>query len=142
VKTFWRDDLAFMWMMHVGLSGVCSATFQQFLQEFATGGVVMDRKNCLHLFQCLFEGDRSDVKIPDVISGLFSDGCINLQGLELRPYHVLSLTTFMAKSSCTYKSINLENCHMGDTGMTILKRFLSNKHYRAKTEQKHLLLRR
>jgi len=33
-----------MWMMFVGLSGVQSTTFQQFLQELASGGVMISRK--------------------------------------------------------------------------------------------------
>ena len=145
IKEFWKDHLSFMWMMYVGISGVKSATFQQFLskqQDLASGGTVLGRKQGLHLFQCILEGSDSDVTLPDVISGLFAEDRINLQGLTLLPYHVLSLTTFMAKSPSRWKSINLESCHIGDTGTSILKRFLCNKRYKAKTsaiEQINLL---
>ena len=145
IKEFWKDHLSFMWMMYVGISGVKSATFQQFLrkqQDLASGGTVLGRKQGLHLFQCILEGSGSDVTLPDVISGLFAEDRINLQGLTLLPYHVLSLTTFMAKSPSRWKSINLESCHIGDTGTSILKRFLCNKRYKAKTsaiEQINLL---
>jgi len=136
IKEFWKDHLSFMWMIYVGISGVQSVVFQQFLskqQDLVSGGTVLDRKKGLHLFQCILEGSGSDITLPDVISGLFADDRINLQGLTLLPYHVLSLTTFMAKSPSRWKSINLENCHMGDRGMSIMKRFLCNKRYKLKT---------
>ena len=136
IKEFWKDHLSFMWMIYVGISGVQSAVFQQFLskqQDLVSGGTVLDRKKGLHLFQCILEGSGSDITLPDVLSGLFTDDRIDLHGLTLLPYHVLSLTTFMAKSPSKWKSINLENCHMGDRGMSILKRFLCNKRYKLKT---------
>jgi len=136
IKEFWTDHLSFMWMMFIGISGVQSAAFQQFLskqQDLAVGGTVLGRKKGLHLFQCILEASGSDVTLPDIISGLFTDDHINLQGLTLLPYHVLSLTTFMAKSPSKWKSINLENCHIGDRGMSILKRYLCNKRYKLKT---------
>jgi len=133
LKSFWQDDLAFMWMMYAGISGVQSRAFQLLLQDVTSGGTVMNSKMGLHLFQCIFEGGNSDIKVPNVISGLFANDCINLQGLTLLPYHILSLTNFMAKSSIAWKLVNLENCHMGDTGMKILKRFLFNKRFEAKT---------
>ena len=137
-KNFWEDHLSFMWMMLAGISGIQSTVFQQFLseqQELASGGTLLNRKKGLHLFLCILEGSSSssDIALPDVISGLFLEDRINLQGLTLLPYHVLSLTTFMAKSPSIWKSINLENCHMGDRGMSILKCFLCNKRYKIKT---------
>jgi len=133
MSTFWRDDLAFMWMMFVGILGVQSTAFQKLLREIASGDTVIDKQKVLHLFQCIMEGGNSDVKLPYVISGLFTDGHINLQGLTLLPYHVLSLTIFMTKSLSIWKSINLQNCHIGDTGMKILKHFFCSKRYKAIT---------
>ena len=136
IETFWKEHLTFMWMMFVGIAGIRCTAFQQFLskqQELASGDTVMNRRKSLHLFQCILEGDSFDVTLPDVISGLFTDNHITLQGLTLLPYHVLSLTTFIAKSPPKWKSINLESCHMGDRGMLILRQFLCRKRYKAKT---------
>jgi len=133
---FWKENLAFMWMMFIGIIGMQSTAFQQFLskqQELASGGTIMDRKKSLHLFQCILVGDSFDIALPDVISGLFTGDCINLQGLTLLPYHILSLTSFIAKSPSKWKSINLENCHMGDRGMLILRQFLCRNCYKSKT---------
>jgi len=133
---FWEDHLSFMWMMYVGITGVRYSTpFSQFVanQQQTSHGNIRNRKKGLHLFQCLLEGNNTEVMLPDLIPGLFTNGCIDLQELTLLPYNVLSITSFLAKSPLKWKSLNLENCHIGDTGMHIVKRFLCNAHYKEKT---------
>ena len=44
-----------------------------------------------------------------------------------------SLFAFLpSKSFLKWKHLNLENCHIGDTGMHIIKHFLCNSHYKEK----------
>ena len=92
-----------------------------------------NRKKGLHLFQCFLEANCTETISPDRIPGLFANERIDLQGITLLPYNVLSVTSFLAKSPHKWKYLNLENCHIGDTGMRILKHFLCNSHYKEKT---------
>ena len=134
---FWEDHLSFMWMMYVGLTGTQhQSVFSQFvasqLQE-ASSDSTRNRRKGLHLFQCYLEANKTEVISHDMIPGLFTNERIDLQGLTLLPYDVLSVTSFIAKSPRKWKYLNLENCHMGDTGMRTLEHFFCNSHYKEKT---------
>ena len=132
---FWEDSLSFMWMMYVGLTGIDSRSFSQFVttqQQQTSYSNTENRKKGLHLFQCFLEANSAESSLPDMVSSLFTNERIDLQGLTLLPYHVLSITSFLAKSSFKWRHINLESCHIGDTGVRIIKHFLCNSHYKEK----------
>ena len=134
---FWEDHLSYMWMMHVGLTGTQHpSVFSQFVvtqQQQASYDSTKNRKKGLHLFQCILEANKTKVISQDMIPGLFTNERIDLQGLTLLPYDVLSVTSFIAKSPRKWKYLNLENCHMGDIGMHTLQHFFRNSHYKEKT---------
>ena len=135
LNEFWEDSLSFMWMMYVGLTGIDSSPFSQFVtsqQEQTSYSSTENRKKGLHLFQCFLEANSAEASLPDVVPSLFTNERIDLQGLTLLPYHVLSVTSFIANSPLKWKHLNLENCHIGDTGMLIIKHFLCNSHYKEK----------
>ena len=135
LNEFWEDSLSFMWMMYVGLTGINSSPFSKFVvnqQEQVSYSSTENRKRGLHLFQCFLETSSPETRLPEMVPSLFTNERIDLQGLTLLPYHVLSITSFIAKSPLEWKHLNLENCHMGDTGMLIIKRFLCNSHYKEK----------
>ena len=136
LNEFWEDNLSFMWMMYVGLTGIDSSPFSQFVasqQEQVSYSSTENRKRGLHLFQCFLEANSTETRFPEIVPSLFTNEHIDLQGLTLLPYHVLSTTSFIAKSPLKWKHLNLENCHIGDTGMHIIKHFLCNSHYKEKT---------
>ena len=137
LDSFWEDHLSFMWMMYIGLTGTHhSSPFSQFVatqQQQMSYNSTENRKKGLHVFQCFLEANSTETISPDRISGLFANERIDLQGITLLPYDVLSVTSFLAKSPHKWKYLNLENCHIGDTGMRILKHFLCNSHYKEKT---------
>ena len=135
LNEFWEDSLSFMWMMYVGLTGVDSRSFSEFVtsqQQQTSYSSTENRKKGLHLFQCFLEANSAESRLPDNVSSLFTNERIDLQGLTLLPYHVLSITSFLAKSSLKWKHLNLESCHIGDTGVRVIKHFLCNSHYKEK----------
>ena len=96
---FWKDSLSFMWMMYVGLTGIDSRSFSQFItsqQQKISYSSTENRKKALHLFQCSLEANSAESRLPDVVSSLFTNEHIDLQGLTLLPYYVLSITSFLA----------------------------------------------
>ena len=137
LEDFWEDHLSYMWMMYVGLTGTQRlSVFSQFVetqQQQASYDSTENRKKGLHLFQCLLEANKTEVISHDMIPGLFTNEHIDLQGLTLLPYNVLSVTSFIAKSPRKWKYLNLENCHMGDIGMRTLQHFFHSSHYKEKT---------
>ena len=109
---FWEDHLSFMWMMYVGLTGTQhSSLFSQYVitqQQQASYDATENRKKGLHLFQCFLEANKTEVISPNMIPALFTNERVDLQGLTLLPYDVLSVTSFLAKSPHKWKYLNLE----------------------------------
>ena len=134
-KTFWNSMYNYMWMMYVGINGINSQTFVQFLYKVPpagfdtsiklklSNGIKSDRLKCLHLFQCFMEARSKEV--PKEISYIFHNDDINFHGLRLLPQHITSLTLYISKYSMQLQSLNLRNCHIGDVGMRMLEHFFT-----------------
>ena len=122
-----------MWMMYVGINGINSKTFLQFLYKADPGvdltklmlssSIQSDKLKCLHLFQCFMEAKSETV--PKEISSIFHYNEINFHSLQLLPYHVSSLILYISKYSIQLKSLNLRDCHIGDIGMSMLEHYFS-----------------
>ena len=124
---FWSGKFNFMWIMYVGIVGPQSIGFNRVINmrhSFApldTEYNITAREN-LFLFQCYLEGKDANL-IFKAISSIFSDGNINLSHVTLLPHHIMSLTMFMMRSTTQWKFLNLNNCFIGSTGMSILAKF-------------------
>ena len=150
-RTFWDGQFNFMWMMYVGIVGVKSSTFTFFITsedrydetlhplddtyphaEFAFNlrdkqrkDVYNDKRKCLHLFQCYLEAKS---EIPKELSNIFTFGKIILNNISLLPHHILSLIFFMSTSSIKqWKSLEMDNCNLGDIGMNSLLEHVMKK---------------
>ena len=132
-ETFWNSMYNFMWMMFVGINGINSQTFMQFIYKTQPGdditkmklssNIKLDKVKCLHLFQCFMEAKCEN--IPKEISKIFYNREMNFYGLQLLPYHVSSLTLYISKYSMQLQSLDLRDCHIGDVGMSILKHYFT-----------------
>ena len=134
--TFWDGHYNFMWMMFVGIVGVKSDVFVNFISK----GKVYKRKSgvriadtirnnkrkCLHVFQCYLEA-KENAEIPEVISSLFKDGKVGFSKVKLLPHNITSLMSFICtKQSIQWKSLELQQCKIGDIGMNVLQQFISD----------------
>ena len=140
-KTFWSSAYNYMWMMYVGINGIHSNTFVQFLYKIQPGtnmknlkltllnNTKSDKLKYLHLFQCFMEAKSETV--PKEISFIFDDNKINFNGLPVLPHHISSLTLYISKYSMQLQSLNLRDCHIGDVGMNILQHFFTANRDRA-----------
>ena len=127
-KTFWDSMYSFMWMMYVGINGINSQTFVQFLymgqitvESTLSNHITSDKLKCLYLFQCFMEAKCKEV--PKGISSIFYNDEIDFHGLQLLPHHISSLMLYISKYSVPLQSLTLRDCHIGDTGMSILEHF-------------------
>ena len=135
-KTFWDDRYTFMWMMFVGIVGIKSDTFVNFVSEgkvyVRKSGIRMaenilsDKRKRLHVFQCYMEA-KSSAEAPDVISDMFKDGKVIIDKVKLLPHHLSSLMTFMSNSSMQWKRLVLRGCKITDVGMNVLEQFISER---------------
>ena len=138
---FWNNMFIFMWMMYVGINGINSKTFMEFLYKVQPGtdikqlelsnDIKSDKRKCLHLFQCFMEAKSA--KIPKEISSIFCNNEINFQGLQLLPHHISSLTLYLSKYSMQLETLNLRDCYMGDVGMNILEHYFTTNPNKAST---------
>ena len=138
-RCFWDDRLAIMWTMFAGIVGVESSSFTEYIancdvivagQKHFSKQKLTDKRKLLQLYQCFVESNNSD-EIPNTLSGIFYNDCIDLHGLSLLPHHAFFLISFMVTSSTRWRSLNLEECNLGDFGMLILERFFAT--YEAQT---------
>jgi len=141
-RCFWDDHLAIMWTMFLGIVDVKSTSLAQFIADCDISVVhqkhvsnppklkLPDKRKLLQLFQCFVECNNTD-EIPDAFSNIFYDKGIDLRGQVLLPHHILFLISFMAGSSTRWRSLNLEECNVGDFGIVILERFFAT--YEAQT---------
>ena len=137
-ETFWDGHYNFMWMMFVGIVGIKSDIFVNFISKGEVyerkSGVRIayyirsDKRKLLHVFQCYLEA-KENPEIPEVISSMFKDGRVNFWGEKLFPHNITSLMSFIyTKQSVQCKSLELQDCYIGDIEMSILKHFmLENK---------------
>jgi len=136
-RCFWYSHLAIMWTMFFGIVGVKSASFAEFIAKyditvtyekhklnFPKQKLTEDKRKLLQVSQCFVESKSSD-EMPQALSCIFCDDSIDLQGQSLLPHHALFLISFMANSSTRWRSLNLEECNLGDFGMVILERFFT-----------------
>ena len=134
-KTFWGGHYNFMWTMFVGIVGINSDIFVNFVSK----GKVYKRKSevriadkfrkdktkLLHVFQCYLEA-KENTEIPEVISSLFKDGKVIFNKVKLLPHNVTSLMSFICtKESMQWKTLELQQCEIGDIGMSVLQQFIS-----------------
>ena len=133
-KTFWDGHYNFMWMMFVGIVGITSDVFVNFVSSkrkvyVRKSGIRMaenilsDKRKRLHVFQCYMEA-KSSAEAPDVISDMFKDGKVIINGVKLLPHHLSSLMTFMSNSSMHWKALELRRCKITDVGMNVLEQFI------------------
>ena len=125
-RSFWDIYCSRMWVMFVGIVGVESDIFSNFLskekvfekksQVNIPNYIKNDKRKHLHVFQCFIEA-RSNPKLPDVISGMFRDGQVCLTGVKLFPHHILELTTFISNSIMPYNTLDLHDCMLTDVEM-------------------------
>ena len=146
-ESFWKGPFSFMWMMYVGIVGVKSSSFTTFiasashskgwdavinrkynpshiLHRGVRDNVYDDKRKCLHLFQCYLEA-KSNAEMPKMISSIFIDGKIELNGLTLLPHHISSLIFFMSTSTMQqWKILALCYCNLRDIGMNSLLEYI------------------
>ena len=135
-KTFWDGHYNFMWMMFVGIVGINSEVFVNFVSKGKVykrkSGIRMaenilnDKRKRLHVYQCYMEA-KSSTEAPDVISDMFKDGKVILRVEKLFPHHISSLMTFMSNSSMQWKTLELKHCRITEVGMNVLEQFISEK---------------
>ena len=134
-KTFWDGHYNFMWMMFVGIVGIKSDIFINFVskgKEYTrkkgirmAENILSDKRKQLHVFQCYMEA-KSSAEAPDVISDMFKDGKININGVKLLPHHISSLMTYVSNSSMQWNILQLNKCNITDIGMSVLEQFISD----------------
>ena len=135
-KTFWDGHYNFMWMMFVGIIGIKSDIFVNFVSKgdvyLRKSGIRMaesilgDKRKRLHVFQCYVEA-KSSAEAPGVISDMFKGNKIIINGVKLLPHHISSLMTFMSNSFKQWKTLELKQCNITYVGMSVLEQFISEK---------------
>ena len=136
-KTFWDGHYNFMWMMFVGIVGIKSDTFVNFIgskrKVYArksgirmSENILSDKRKRLHVFQCYMEA-KSTTEAPKVISDMFKDGKVIIDKVKLLPHHLSSLMTFMSNSSMQWRRLELRECKITDVGMNVLEQFMSER---------------
>ena len=136
-KTFWNGHYNFMWMMFVGIVGINSDIFVNFVSKGKVykrksgvriaDSVRNDKRKLLHLFQCYLEA-KENKEMPEVVSSLFKDGKVIFSTVKLFPHNVTSLMSFICtKESIQWKTLELQRCKIGDIGMSVLHQFISEK---------------
>ena len=135
-KTFWDGNYNFMWMMFVGIVGIKSDSFVNFISKGMVyvrksgiriaENILSDKRKRLHVFQCYMEA-KSSTEAPDVISDMFKDSKVIIDKVKLLPHHLSSLMTFMSNSSMQWKTLELTRCNITDVGMNVLEQFISER---------------
>ena len=133
-KTFWDGHYNFMWMMFVGIVGINSEIFVNFVSKGKVykrksgirmaENILSNKRKRLHVFQCFMEA-KSSAEAPDVISDMFKDHKVIIDKVKLLPHHISSLMTFMSNSSMQWKTLELKECNITDVGMNVLEQFIS-----------------
>ena len=132
-KTFWEGHYNFMWMMFVGIVGIKSDIFVNFVSKGKVykrksgirmaENILSDKRKRLHVFQCYMEA-KSSTEAPDVISDMFKDDKVIIDKVKFLPHHISSLMTFMSNSSMQWKTLVLKECNITDVGMNVLEQFI------------------
>ena len=135
-NTFWDGHYNFMWMMFVGIVGIKSDIFVNFVSDRRgytrksgirmAESILRNKRKRLHVFQCYMEA-KSNAEAPDVISDMFKNGSVIIDKEKLLPHHISSLMTFMSNSSMQWKTLELKHCKITDVGMNVLEQFILEK---------------
>ena len=110
------------------------------LQEMSTGtsstitisqSILKEPVKVLYLFQCFQEAQ--DDMLCDVLSRSFDDDKIDFKKrTTLLPHQVVSLGFFLSKAHRKWVELNLNSCHIKNSGINLLHRYLcgfkANKH--------------
>ena len=134
-RTFWDGHYNFMWMMFVGIVGIKSDIFFNFISKGKVykrksevriaDSIRNDKRKRLHVFQCYLEA-KENTEMPEVISSMFKGGKVIFSNVKLLPHNVTSLMSFMStRQSVQWKSLELQQCKIGDIGMSVLQQFIS-----------------
>ena len=134
-NTFWDGHYNFLWMMFVGIVGIKSDIFVNFVSKGKVykrkseiridDKIRKDKRKLLHVFQCYLEA-KENTEIPEVISSLFKDSEVIFNKVKLLPHNVTSLMSFICtKESIHWKTLQLQQCEIGDIGMSVLQQFIS-----------------
>ena len=132
--------LSNMWVLYCGItSGQCK-TLRKYLnmtgpfQQGSTSDqrisntramlqdILKDPVKVLYLFQCFQEAQ--DNELCEVLSQSFDSGEINISNKTLLPHQMVSLGFFLSRSNRKWKKLNLNECHIGDHGMSIIHQYL------------------
>ena len=84
--------------------------------------VLKDPVKVLYLFQCFQEAQ--DNELCEVLSESFDSGEIYIRHNRLLPHQVVSLGFFLSRSHRKWKKLDLDKCHIGDHGMSIIHQYL------------------
>ncbi|XP_065901203.1 protein NLRC5-like [Dysidea avara] len=76
----------------------------------------------LYLFQCFQEAQ--DDKLCDLLSKSFGSGEIDLSDYSLLPHQLVSLGFFLSRSLRKWNELNLDECYIGDHGISLLHRYI------------------
>jgi len=93
-----------------------------FNTETISPDILKEPVKVFYLFQCFQEAQ--DNVLCEVLSKSFNGGVI-YNHHSLLPYQVVSLGFFLSRSHSKYTKLNLQGCHIGDYGMSILHQYLS-----------------
>ena len=137
METFWDGHYNFMWMMFVGIVGVNSDIFVNFVSNRRRSyvrksgirmaeNILSNKRKRLHVFQCYMEA-KSSTEAPGVISDMFKNGNVSIDKEKLLPHHISSLMTFMSNSSTQWETLELTHCKITDVGMNVLEQFILEK---------------
>ena len=84
--------------------------------------ILKDPVKVLHLFQCFQEAQ--DDKLCDILSESFNSGRIDLSDYSLLPHQLVSLGFFLSRSLRKWNELNLDECYIGDHGISLLHRYI------------------
>ena len=84
--------------------------------------VLEDPVKVLYLFQCFQEAQ--DNELCEFLSNFFYWDEIDISRNSLPPHQVVSLGFFLSRSQRKWKKLNLDGCHIGDHGMSIIHQYL------------------
>ena len=134
-ETFWSERFNFMWMMYVGILGIQSKLFDDFVSKGKASEnnkgielsheILKDKRKRLHVFQCYAEANGK-VKVPSIIASMFKNGKVKINDVTLLPNHISSLVSFLSHSLSQLKILNLKNCNCGDIGMNNIEQYIAD----------------
>ncbi|XP_065897322.1 protein NLRC3-like isoform X1 [Dysidea avara] len=139
-KTFWGGYFEYMWVMYVGIIGMNSSVFENFIASYKiqTNSDIAfnfqeDKVKCLHLFQCYAEAKSKE--IPKMITSIFADGNIIFNNASFFHHNFLSVISFMSKSNLQLKSFGLDCCIIDRESLCSLKQFIIDNAAKVSTLQ-------